>query len=126
MPLYSTTTQDTALDALWPTAAPSPLIAGASFEFGLLTGDPRVSGTVDEMPADGTEAGRYWAIFEGAALVDFAPLSGAVTFTGYARVTVANDGTFWEAASGGIKNAVEQTFVGGPPVTATVRFSGSV
>ena len=124
MPFYTTTVQDAALEALWPTTGPSPLIAGLTFEFGLLTGDPRLSGTVDEMPADGTDAATHWGIFDTTGLVDFAPLDEPVEFTGYARLTVNNDGSFWEPATGGEKDGAEQTFPGlTPTIIPTVRFN---
>ena len=122
MPLYDSTAKDAALDAMWGSghAASMP----ATFDFGLLTSDPRVSGLVEEMPADGTQAAECWGIWVSGALFDFAPLSSSVTFTGYARLTaIANDDAFWDAASGGEKDSQPQTFTGlAETITATVRF----
>lgn len=124
MPFYSTAAQDAALDALWGSghAASMP----ATFDVGLLTSDPRV-GTVDEMPADGTQAATHWAIFVAGALFDFGLLEEPVTFAGYARIAgLPNDDTTWDVAADGMKSMQPQTFTGlDRPVTPTVQFNST-
>lgn len=122
MPLYDVTAQNTALDAMYGDSrgATRP----ASFDVGLLTSDPRISGLVEEMPTDGTKAATHWAIFSGGVLHDFGPLDEDVTFSGYARLTARpNDNTFWDAAAEGSKSSKVQTFAGGPAIILTVRFN---
>lgn len=125
MPLYDVSSVNTALDAMYGDhrGATRP----TSFDLGLLTSDPRVSGAVEEMPIDGSLSATHWAIFSPGTvtLLDFAPLGDDVLFTGYARVAnCPNSNAFWNDAADGVKDSTVQTFPnGGPAVTLTVRFN---
>lgn len=79
MPFLDVNLQNAALDSLWGDHRGAN--APASFEWGLLTGDPR----------------------NGGVELDF-------TVGGYARVTVPNDNTTWADADEGVKTALGVTF----------------
>lgn len=125
MPFYDVAAQNAALDALWGDGhAPS---MPAAFDLGLICSDPRVTGVVEEMPADGSRAATRWAIFVGSVLWDHGPLDGNLVFAGYARITgCPNSDTFWDAAADGFKTSKVQTFSAGPAITPTVRFNGGL
>lgn len=127
MPLYDVSAANTALDAMY--GANRGATRPATFDLGLLTSDPRISGLVEEMPTDGTQEATHWAIFTPgtSTLQDFAPLEDSALFTGYARLAARpNDNTFWDDAADGEKTSKAQTFAGGPTITLTVRFNADI